>query len=106
MDPVVQHHELARLDAQQGHGGRHQRAPRSVYRCHRCPRDSGVRILGVIAEAARHAMGVEVAPRPLVDVLAVALCGVGQHHPGGLMQLADHDALRHAAGVDWIDLPM
>ena len=51
MDPVVQHHEVARLDAPQGHDGGHQRAPRSVYRGHQCPRDGGVRILGVIAEA-------------------------------------------------------
>ena len=41
-------------------------------RAHRCPRGGGVRILGVIAEAARHAMGVKVPQRPLIDVLAVA----------------------------------
>ena len=48
--------------------------------------------LGVIAEAARHVMRVEVLPRLLIDVFAVPRCGVGQHHPDGLVQLAAVDA--------------
>ena len=36
-------------------------------------------------------MRVEVLPRLLIDVFAVSRCGVGQHHPDGLVQLAAVD---------------